>query len=129
MDNPSFLRCSVHEPYLYEIHDDRIFRCACCGRIQIEFQGRTLLMETEEFETLLDTLAGMRDRVDDTDADEWVLSAPTETGSEAIRLMREEVDTLHDLLAGAQAMRALEERIGAVAVGRCRERPPASWRR
>lgn len=128
MDNPSFLRCSIHDPHLYETRDSHIFRCACCGRIQIEFRRRTLLMKPEEFESLFETLSGMFDGIEETGSEEWVLSVPTDVGEGVVQLKGDEIQELYDLLAGAQAMRSLEERIGAVAVGQRRERPPVSWR-
>ena len=129
MDDPSFLRCSVHEPHLYETRDGHIFRCACCGRIQVEFRGRTLLADPDEFETLLGRVEGLADGIEEKASNEWVLSVPTDEGKASLRVGSNEIDALHTLLVGAQAMRTLEERIGAVAVGQRRERPPASWRR
>ena len=129
MSHPSALRCSVHEPHLYDTRDGHVLRCACCGRIQIEFRGFTLLIDVEEFETLLGTLAEVLDEIDEDASGSWCLTAPTDAGEVSLRLTVDELRALHDLLAGTQAMRMLEERIGAVAVGERRERPPASWRR
>jgi len=127
MSHPSALHCSVHEPHLYDTRDGHVFRCACCGRIQIEFRGLTLLIDTDEFETLLSTLAEVLDEIDADASDSWRLAAPTAAGEVSIQLTVDELQALYDLLAGAQAMRALEAEIGAVAVGERRERPPASW--
>ena len=129
MGHPSALRCSVHEPHLYDTRDGHVLRCACCGRIQIEFRGFTLLIDVEEFETLLGTLAEVLDEIDEDASGSWCLTAPTDAGEVSLRLTVDELRALHDLLAGTQTMRMLEERIGAVAVGERRERPPASLRR
>lgn len=129
MSHPSALHCSLHDPHLYDSRDGRVLRCACCGRIQIEFRGLTLLIDTEEFETLLGTLAEVLDEIDDESSDSWRLAAPTDAGEVTIRLSVDQLRALYDLLAGAQAMRLLEERVGAVAMGNRRERPPASWPR
>ncbi len=128
MSDPSTLHCSVHEPNLYDTRDGHVFRCACCGRIQIEFRGLTLLIDTEEFETLLGTLAEVLDEIDEAASDSWRLAAPTDAGEVSIRLGVDELQALYELLAGAQAMRAMEERIGSVAMGNRRERPPSAWR-
>lgn len=119
---------SLHEPYLFETRDGRVLRCACCGRIQIEFRGLTLLVDTDEFETLLGTLDEVLDRVEDDNSGSWRLAAPTDAGEVSVRLEHGELRALHKLLDGAQAMRRLETELGAVAVGERRERPPASWR-
>jgi len=129
MSQPSALHCSVHEPNLYDTRDGHVFRCACCGRIQIEFRGLTLLIDTEDFETLLGTLAEVLDEIDADASDSWRLAAPTDAGEVSIRLGVDELQALYELLAGAQAMRTLEERIGAVATGQRQERPPSVWRR
>ena len=129
MSHPSALHCSVHEPNLYETRGGHVFRCACCGRIQIEFCGLTLLIDTEEFEALLGTLAEVLDEIDADASDSWRLAAPTDAGEVSIRLSVDQLRALYDLLAGAQAMRTLEERLGAVAPGHRRERPPAVWPR
>lgn len=81
---------------------------------------------TLEFEALLHILAGRLSEINQIASEEWVLSAPNEVGEEALRLVSDEIEALHDLLAGAQAMRTLEERIGAVAAAS--GEPPASWR-
>jgi hypothetical protein len=129
MSHPSALHCSVHEPNLYETRDGHVFRCACCGRIQIEFRGLTLLIDTDEFEALLGTLAEVLDEIDDESSDSWRLAAPTDAGEVSVRLDIDELQALYELLAGAQAMRTLEERLGAVAAGHRQERPPAVWPR
>lgn len=128
MHRPSPLTSSLHEPNLYDTHDGHVFRCACCGRIQIEFRGLTLLIDAEEFETLLGTLVEVLDEIEGDESDSWRLSAPTDAGEVSVRLTVDQLRPLYELLAGAQAMRMLEERIGAVAVGKRRERPPVSGR-
>jgi hypothetical protein len=129
MSHPSALHCSVHEPHLYDTRDGHVFRCECCGRIQVEFRGLTLLIDTDEFETLLGTLAEVLDEIDAGASDSWRLAAPTDAGEVTIRLNVDELQALYELLAGAQAMRSLGERLGAVARGQRRERPPSTWRR
>lgn len=119
---------SLHEPYLFDTRDGQVLRCACCGRIQIEFRGLTLLVDTDEFETLLGTLVEVLDKVRDDNPGSWRLAAPTDAGEVSVRLELGELRALHKLLDGAQAMHRLEAELGAVAVGERRERPPASWR-
>jgi len=125
MRHPSTLHCSVHEPHLYDTRNGHVFRCACCGRIQIEFRGLTLLIDTDEFETLIGTLAEVLDELDVDASGTWRLSAPTDVGEVSIQLTLDQLQALYNLLAGAQAMRGLEERIGAVVEGKRRERPPS----
>jgi hypothetical protein len=118
---------SLHVPYLFETRDGRVLRCACCGRIQIEFRGLTLLVDIEEFETLLGTLDEVLDKVEDDNSGSWRLAAPTDAGEVSVRLTLDQLRALQTLLDGAHAMRKLEAELGAVAVGERRERPPASW--
>ncbi len=129
MRHPSPLNSSLHEPHLYDTRNGHVFRCACCGRIQIEFRGLTLLIDTDEFETLLGTLAEVLDEIDGDTSDAWRLSTPTDAGEVSVQLTRDQLRALYELLAGAQTMYTLEERIGAVATGQRRERPPSRWRR
>jgi hypothetical protein len=127
MSDPSILDCSLHDPHLYDTRDGRILRCECCGRIQIEFRGLALLIDAEEFETLLGTVVEVLDGVEETDAGPWRLAAPTDAGEVSASFDAQELQALYELLAGAQAMRTLNERLTAVTEGRRRERPPPSW--
>ena len=141
MNQPTTLDCSLHDPHLYDTRDGRILRCACCGRIQIDFRGLALLIDAEEFETLLGTVVEVLDRVEDGDAGPWRLAAPTDAGKVSASLDVQELQALYELLAGAQsettsslpigaqAMRTLEERVGHVAAGRRRDRPASAWPR
>jgi len=66
------------------------------------------------------------DAIDADGSDSWRLAAPTDAGEVSIRLGVDELQALYELLAGAQGMRSLEERIGVVAVGERRgDRPPS----
>ncbi|MFB6249431.1 MAG: hypothetical protein ABEL97_12755 [Salinibacter sp.] len=127
MDRPSPLDCNLHDPHLYNTRRGRVLRCACCGRIQIEFCGLTLLVDADEFETLLGTVAGILDDIEDGAEGGWRLAAPTDAGEVSASLDADELRALYELLAGAQAMRALDDRLTAVAAGRRRERPASSW--
>jgi hypothetical protein len=102
-----------------------VLRCACCGRIQIEFRHHTLLIDAEEFETLLGAVV---EEMETIDANSWRLSAPTDAGTVSATFDAEELRALHELLAGAQAMRTLGGRLLAVGQGTRRERPPTTWR-
>jgi len=128
MDQPTSLDCSLHAPSLYDTHDGRVLRCACCGRIQIEFRRHTLLIDAEEFQTLLRSVVDVIEQMESSDADSWRLAAPTDAGEVSIALGQRELQALYELLAGAQAMRTLGDRLQAVGQGHRRERPPASWR-
>lgn len=131
MDRPTALDCSLHEPALYETRDGRVLRCACCERVQIEFRDHTLLVDAAEFETLLGTVVEVLDEVEGDDGrDGWRLTAPTDAGREvSVAFGHDALRALYELLAGAQAMRTLGERVGAVAAGACRERPATDWPR
>jgi hypothetical protein len=129
MDEPSALECSLHDPYLYETPGGRVLRCNCCGRVQIEFRRHTLLVDAEEFETLLASVVEVIEQMEEGEADSWRLAAPTDAGDVAVVLGQGELQALYELLAGAQAMRRLGTRLRAVEAGRRRERPPSTWRR
>jgi hypothetical protein len=129
MDGSFAVGCSLHEPYLFDTRDGRVLRCACCGRIQIEFRGLSLLIDTDKFETLLRTLDRILEKVEGDESGSWRLSAPTDAGEVSVRLTLDQLRALYKLLDGAQAMRKLEADLGAVAVGEHCERPPASWGR
>jgi hypothetical protein len=125
MSRSTSLDCSLHEPHLYDTRNGRVLRCACCGRIQIEFRHHTLLIDAEEFETLLGAVV---EEMETIDANSWRLSAPTDAGTVSATFDAEELRVLHELLAGAQAMRTLGGRLQAVGQGTRRERPPTTWR-
>lgn len=129
MNQPSALECSLHEPYLFGTCDGRVLRCDCCGRIQIEFRRHTLLIDAEEFETLLAGVVEVIEQMEEGETDSWRLSAPTDAGDVTVVLGQGELQALYELLAGAQAMRTLGSRLQAVEQGRRRERPPSTWRR
>jgi hypothetical protein len=129
MKQPTTLDSNLHEPHLYDTRDGRVLRCECCGRLQIEFRQHTLLIDAEEFETLLGAVAEVLDEMERGDVNSWRLSAPTDAGTVSATFNAGELQALYDLLAGAQAMRTLGARLHAVAQGRRRERPPAAWRR
>jgi len=129
MNAPSALECSLHEPYLYETHNGRVLRCDCCGRVQIEFRRHTLLVDAEEFATLLASVVEVIEQMEEGETDSWRLSAPTDAGDVTVVLGQGELQALYELLAGAQAMRTLGSRLQAVEQGRRRERPPSTWRR
>ena len=123
------LDSSLHGSNLYDTRDGRVFRCECCGRIQIEFRGLSLLIDAQEFEGLFGTLVrGLEERSGD-EGNTWQLTAPTDAGEVSVSLTLDELQALYELCAGAQAMRTLGERLGALANGHRRERPPSSWRR
>jgi hypothetical protein len=129
MYQPDTLDCSLHTPYLYDTRAGRVLRCTCCGRIQIEFRGLALLVDAEEFETLLSTVVEVLDRIEEDDAGPWRLAAPTDAGEVSASLDAQELQTLYELLTGAQAMRTLNERLTAVVEGHRRERPASRWPR
>jgi len=129
MNEPSAFECSLHEPYLYETRHGRVLRCDCCGRVQIEFRRHTLLIDAEEFATLLASVVDVIEQMEEDEADTWRLSAPTDAGDVTVVLGQSELRALYDLLAGAQAMRTLGRRLRAVEQGRRREHPPSTWRR
>lgn len=130
MHPPSPLDCSLHDPHLYDSRDGRVYRCACCGRIQIEFRGLTLLIDADKFQNLLGTVVGILDQIDEENqTGTWRLAAPTDAGEVSAAFDADELQALYELLAGAQAMRTLDDRLTAVAEGRRRERPAASWPR
>ncbi len=122
------LRSSLHGSNLYDTRDGRVFRCECCGRIQVEFRGLSLLIDAQEFEALFGTLVqGLEERGGD-EGNTWQLTAPTDAGEVSVSLTVDELQALYELCAGAQAMRTLGERLSALANGHRRERPPSSWR-
>jgi hypothetical protein len=125
MDHPSTLDCSLHAPSLYDTRSGRVLRCTCCGRIQIEFAGLTLLIDADQFETLLGTVVQVLGGMDEGET--WTLAAPTDAGDVSAVFRTEELEALYELLAGAQAMRTLGERLEAVASGARRERPAPDW--
>lgn len=127
MNQPTTLDCSLHEPHLYDTRDGRVLRCACCGRVQIEFRRHTLLIDAAEFETLLRSVGEVIEQMEGSEADSWRLAAPTDAGDVSITLGPRDLRALHELLAGAQAMRTLGNRLQAVGEGRHHERPPSSW--
>ena len=129
MNDPSALECSLHEPYLYGTRDGRVLRCNCCGRVQIEFRRHTLLVDAEEFETLLASVVEVIEQMEEGESDSWRLAAPTDAGEVTVVLGRIELQALYELLAGAQAMRTLGRRLQAVEKGHQRERPPSAWGR
>jgi hypothetical protein len=128
MNQPSSLESSLHEPYLYGTRDGRVLRCDCCGRIQIEFRRHTLLIDAEEFETLLASVVEVIEQMEEGASDSWRLAAPTDAGDVTVVLGQEALQALYELLAGAQAMRTLDSRLQAVEQGHRRERPPSTWR-
>jgi len=128
MHRPLTLDSSLHSPNLYDSRDGRVLRCECCGRIQIEFRGLALLIDAEEFEALLGTTLEVLDELEDRENASWRLAAPTDAGEVSATFDAEELQALYELLAGAQAMRTLNDRVGDVADGRRCERPPSSWR-
>jgi hypothetical protein len=91
---------------------------------KIEFRCHTLLIDAEEFETLLGSVL---DEIESGTVDSWRLAAPTDAGKVSATFDGEELRALYDLLAGAQAMRTLRDRIAAVAGGRRAERPATGW--
>lgn len=127
MHRPSTLDCSLHDPHLYDTRNGSVLRCACCGRIQIEFRGLTLLIDAEEFETLLGTVVEVLDELEGGEDGGWRLAAPTDAGEVSATLDANELRALYELLAGAQAMRTLGDRLTAVVEDRRRERPASSW--
>lgn len=127
MHRPSSLDCSLHAPTLYDTRNGRILRCACCGRIQIEFRGLTLLIDADEFETLLGTVVEVLDDIEGGADGGWHLAAPTDAGEVSATLDADALRALYELLAGAQAMRTLDDRLTAVVEGHRRERPASSW--
>lgn len=129
MKQPTALDSSLHEPSLYDTRNGRVLRCACCDRIQIEFRCHTLLIDAEEFDTLLGAVVEVLDEMESGEVNSWRLSAPTDAGTVSTTFNAEEIQALYELLAGAQAMRTLGDRLTALAEGRRRERPASSWPR
>lgn len=129
MNEPVALDSSLHEPHLYDTRTGRVLRCECCGRIQIEFRRHTLLIDADEFEILMGSVLEVLDEMDSGEAESWRLSTPTDAGTVSPSFDAEELHAFYELLAGAQAMRTLGNRLQAVAQGHRRERPPTSWRR
>lgn len=129
MHRPSILESSLHDSNLYDTRDGRVLRCACCGRVRIEFRDLSLLIDAAEFETLLGTVVRVLDELEGREDATWQLAATTYAGEVSVPLTVDELQALYELLAGAQAMRTLGERLDAVANGHRRERPPSSWPR
>jgi hypothetical protein len=109
---------NVHAPSLFDTRDGSIVHCACCGRIQIDFRGLTLLTTVDEFDTLCRTVAGAWEAVQEQDdARAWRLSAETDTGNVSVTLQLGELQALRRLLNGAYAMMTLRDSLTAVANG------------
>lgn len=107
---------NLHGPdRLFETRYGHVLQCACCGRIQITFREHTLLVDTEELETLCKTIAQAWREIEDAEGStQWELQAGTDAGPVSVTLTKPSVRTLHTLLQGAWSMYSLRERVRAV---------------
>lgn len=109
---------NLHRPNLFETRYGSILRCTCCDRIQIVFRGHSLLVDENEFETLVRTLDRAWTQVREEEGQsQWRLQAGTDAGDVSILLPEPSLKALHELLQGAWAMYRLRNRIEAVASG------------
>jgi hypothetical protein len=106
---------NIHAPYLFATDRGRALRCVCCGRIQIEFAERTLLLDRSGFEKLDRKIREVS--LPDQEKGLW-LKATTEAGSVSLSLRPEDLAALARLLSGARAMLELQNRLCATAAGR-----------
>lgn len=110
---------NIHSPNLFETRYGAVLKCQCCGRLQITFREHTLLLDEDEFATLVRTLHRAWEEVRaDANADRWRLEAGTDAGMVSIVLSEPSLRALHTLLRGAWQMYTLRERVHAVASGR-----------
>ena len=106
---------NAHAPYLFATRHGRVFRCVCCGRLQVEFANLVLPLDRACFEQLERRL---NEAARDERQNDWCwLEAATDAGPIRVPMQAEGIAAFHRLLRGARAMLRLEDRLRATAAG------------
>ena len=108
---------NAHAPYLFETPGGSVLHCPCCGRMQIVFDGLTLLVQRSCFEQLQPEVAQAGAIRRGAEGGWFRLVVPTDVGRVTVPMSARKITALQTLLGGAQAMLDLEDHLQTVATG------------